>query len=278
MVQVTGNHFVTHNELIPVKFIENYVDDEDNTIYEVLRVVQFTPLFLEEHLHRFFSSFTSVRKDKSQAVNRSHITNRIRSLIRKNDIPNGNIRFQFNNNDAKQFRAWFIPVAYPSEQQYADGVPVKTLSATRIDPTIKTRDKKLRQNADDFIKEHDIYEAILVNPEGYLTEGSRSNIFFTHNETFCTTPQSDVLPGITRQKIIQLLRNNRLQFEERPIHMSELNRFQSCFISGTSAKILPVVTINEVVMDVRNDFLENIIDLYNSLTNNYLGSFRWPSE
>jgi branched-chain amino acid aminotransferase len=274
MIQVTGNHFVTNNELIPVKFIENYVDDEDNTIYEVLRVVQFKPLFLEEHLHRFLSSLTSVHKNKSQATDKHLITERIISLIRKNNIPYGNIRFQFNSNDTGRFCAWFIPVAYPSEQQYADGVPVKTLSATRIDPTIKTRDKKLRQNADDFIKEHDIYEAILVNPEGYLTEGSRSNIFFIDGKTFCTPPQYDVLPGITRQKVIYLLKNNGLQFEEELIHISELSRFQSCFISGTSAKILPVATINEITMDVQNDLLRNIIKSYNSLINNYLESFR----
>ena len=273
MIQVTGKHFITHNSLIPVKFIDNYVGDEDDTIYEVVCVVQFTPLFLEEHLARFLSSLVSVYKDKSLVVNKQLISERIRKLIRKNNISFGNIRFQFNSNNTKQFRAWFIPAAYPSRQQYTEGVSVKTLPAKRTNPNIKTRNKKLRNDADEFIINHHVYEAILVNQEGYLTEGSRSNIFFISNEIFFTPPQSDVLQGVTREKIISLLTNNNLHFKERLIHISELNSFQSCFISGTSVKVLPVATINEVTMDVQNNLLKNLIYLYNSLIERYLESF-----
>ena len=277
MIHVTGDYFVTHKGLIPVDFIDKYVRDEDETVYEVLRVIGFKPLFLEDHLLRFFNSFTSLNRDKPQKINNLFITDKIKSLIGSHNLPDGNIRFQFNKNDVTQFCAWYIPVTYPSEQQYSKGVAVQTLSATRPDPNIKTRDKKLRQQADNFIKTRQIYEAILVNREGYLTEGSRSNIFFISDNTFYTPPLSCVLPGITRQKIIHLLEDNHLSFKEKMIHSNELHRYQSCFITGTSANILPVAKIDNISMDVETEALKNLVNLYKLLIDNYLQEFKWPT-
>ncbi len=278
MIQVTGNYFVTHNALLPTEHVNSYVRDVNRTVYEVLRVVHYTPLFLEDHIQRFTNSFTALQKADSAIVNTRMISERLHTLIAKNNISDGNIRFQFNNNNPSQFCAWYIPSSYPTVQQYSEGVTVKTLQAERSDPNIKARDKKLRIGADLFIRKEKISEAILVNNEGFLTEGSRSNIFFIRNQTFVTPPLSCVLPGITRQKVIRLIKTNELDFQETALHKDTLDKYQACFITGTSVKILPVARIDNVSTDVTNHLLRKIMKLYNLLISNYLNDFRWPEE
>jgi branched-chain amino acid aminotransferase len=273
MTEATGSYLVANGQIIPVAELDNYVEDLNNTIYEVLRVIDYKPLFVGEHVDRLISSFGLIHKDISPY--RNQILNGIRQLIEKNDLSHGNIRFQFNKNDTEQFRAWYVPARYPTEQQYKTGVRLATFHAARQDPNIKTRDIELRQKADELIQKQDIYEVILVNEEGFLTEGSRSNIFFIDNNLFVTPPLSFVLPGVTRQKIIELIKNNNLTIKEETVRPEELSRFSACFITSTSAKVLPVSAINGIGKDVNNKWLRLISEQYNLLIEDYLAGFNW---
>ena len=273
MISVSGNYFVTDKDLISVRFIDNHVQDKNDIIYEVIRFIDSKPLFLEGHIERFMNFF-SVENEKKVGWT-SLITRRIRVLIEKNKISDGNLRFQFNKNSPDSFCAWIIPFKYPSEQQYYKGVTIKTYLGTRSNPNFKARNINLRRDVDTFIGGNNIYEAILVNSEGFLTEGSRSNIFFIQDDILITPPISMVLPGITRQKIIELIKTNKLQFEERLIRTEDIRNYSTCFISGTSPKILPVARINNIKMDVKNKLMVNLIKLFNQQINEYIEMFRW---
>jgi branched-chain amino acid aminotransferase len=273
MTKVTGNYLIAGKQLVPVAEFDDYVVDQNDTIYEVLRVIHFKPLFIGEHVDRLIRSMMLKKINISDS--RAQIIQNIKRLIENNDLPDGNIRFQFNNNDIRQFCAWYVPAYYPTDKQYREGVPVMTFSAARQNPNIKTRDIELRQEADEFIRQQGIYEAILVNNDGYLTEGSRSNIFFIEGDIFVTPPLSFVLPGVTRQKIIELIRNNQLKVKEEIIRQEELKHFSSCFITSTSAKVLPVSSVNGIITDVNNDWVKKISEQYNQLINDYLERFNW---
>lgn len=273
MISATGDYFVTNKELISVQFIDNHVQDKNDVIYEVVRFINSKPLFLEDHIERFMNFFLLENEKKEVWI--SMITRRIRVLIEENKISNGNLRFQFNENSPNSFCAWIIPSKYPSEQQYYKGVTIKTYLGIRNKPNFKARNINLRRDVDTFIEENKIYEAILVNSEGFLTEGSRSNIFFIQDDIFITPPLSMVLPGITRQKIIELTKTKKLQFEERLIRTEDIRNYSTCFISGTSPKILPVARINNIKMDVKNKLMLNLIKLFNQQINEYIKMFRW---
>jgi len=273
MISISGNYFVTYKDLISVRFIDNHVQDKNDIIYEVVRFIDSKPLFLEDHIERFMNFFP-FKKEKKE-VWTSLITRRIRVLIEENKISDANLRFQFNNNSPNSFCAWMIPSKYPSEQQYYRGVTIKTYLGTRSNPNFKARNINLRKDVDTFIELNKIYEAILVNSEGFMTEGSRSNIFFVQDDIFITPPLSMVLPGITRKKIIELIKSNKLKFEERLIHTEDTWNYSTCFISGTSPKILPVAIINDIKMDVKNNHLINLIDSFNKQIDEYIEMFRW---
>jgi len=276
MIQAIGNYFVTNEDIISVDYIDHHAQDKDNIIYEVIRFIESKPLFLEDHIERFIN-FYSVDNEK-KTVWKFMITRRIRVLVEENKISDGNLRFQFNDNSPASFCAWMIPSKYPSKQQYFKGVTIKTYLGTRNKPNYKARNINLRRDVNNFIKANDIYEAILVNSKDFLTEGSRSNIFFIKDSILITPPLAMVLPGITRQKIIELIDTNNLQFEERLIRIEDMKNYSTCFISGTSPKILPVTRINDIKMDVENKHLINLISLFNQQIDEYIKMFKWDDD
>ena len=82
-------------------------------------------------------------------------------------------------------------------------------------------------------------EAIMLNMDGHVCEGTGENIFFVHGDTVATpTIESNVLPGITRDTIIGLLKGELgMKVEERLVDRSELYTADEVFLTGTAAHV-----------------------------------------
>ena len=89
-------------------------------------------------------------------------------------------------------------------------------------------------------------EAILLNQDGDVCEGSGENLFLVVNGKIYTPPIEDnVLPGITRDSVIQLARNEMgLEVVERHINRSQIYIADECFLTGTAAHLTPVVELD----------------------------------
>ena len=89
-------------------------------------------------------------------------------------------------------------------------------------------------------------EAIMLNNDGHVCEGTGENIFIVYGDTIATpTLESNVLPGITRATVIDLARDELgLTVEERPIDRSELYVADEVFLTGTAAHIQAVGTVD----------------------------------
>ena len=91
-------------------------------------------------------------------------------------------------------------------------------------------------------------EAILLNQDGYVSEGSGENIFMVQDGRLFTPPITDnVLPGVTRDTIIQIAKNElAIETEERRIRRSELYLADEVFLTGTAAHLTPVGEIDNI--------------------------------
>ena len=111
----------------------------------------------------------------------------------------------------------------------------------------------------------DLYEVLLVNRDGIITEGSRSNVFFIKNGEVYTSPTDAVLPGVTRTMIIRILEEAGIPLHYSAVRQDELAGFDAAFISGTSPKVLPVANIGDIAYDVDDPVLRSIMARYDSL-------------
>ncbi|WP_462137424.1 branched-chain amino acid transaminase [Candidatus Mycalebacterium sp.] len=83
-------------------------------------------------------------------------------------------------------------------------------------------------------------EAILLDAEGFVAEGSGENIFIVRNGVIKTPPLSSVLEGITRECVIRLATDEGIELREQRFTRDELYSADEIFLTGTAAEITPV--------------------------------------
>ena len=89
-------------------------------------------------------------------------------------------------------------------------------------------------------------EAIMLNNKGNVAEGSAENIFVVKNGTIKTPPlDADILNGITRDSVIQLIKKEHMKLVEKNITVNELLKADEVFMTGTAAEIKSVTKIDK---------------------------------
>jgi len=92
-------------------------------------------------------------------------------------------------------------------------------------------------------------EGIALDSDGYLSEGSGENLFLVKNGTLLTPPLvSSVLPGITRDTVVQLARRLRIPVEEARLPREMLYIADEVFMTGTAAEITPVRSVDKITI------------------------------
>jgi branched-chain amino acid aminotransferase len=103
-------------------------------------------------------------------------------------------------------------------------------------------------------------EALMLNTEGYVSEGSVDNIFIVVDAVLKTPPLEDgMLEGITRAVVIDVATAAGIPCEQVSLRVSDLQQAEECFLTGTGAELIPVRQIGEHVFGAIPDPLVPII-------------------
>jgi branched-chain amino acid aminotransferase len=184
-------------------------------------------------------------------------------LIEVNNLLNCNIRvsYYFTHEDILLF--YFIESHYPSKKQFQEGVDTVTVKMHRKNPNVKAFEKNFKEEVQRVIEDTESFEAILVNDDNTVSEGSKSNIFFVKGKKIITSPDEAVLLGVTRNKVIEVCMANNIEVEKRTVNFDELNSFDATFITGTSNDVLPIRKIDEIHYNsAENDVVREVSRLY----------------
>ncbi len=269
------NYFIYNNELVDTCDFNGRYTEKGTGIYEVIRFQDGKPLFLDEHIDRFFHS--AKYEKLPLELSKEQIRNRIRTLIESNRAKSGNIFFQLTLNPDKGavFTAWIMPSYYPSKEELKNGVVIKTMSGARKKPHSKRVNLPVRKTADQIIQSEHVAEVLMIAENGLVTEGSRSNIFFVKETTLYTPTTKLVLPGITRSVVIDLAEKNGFQVVEGDIRFDTIKDFDGCFLTSTSRDILPVSKIDDLTYQVPNPVIEKLMLVFQDLVFDYFLNFSW---
>lgn len=88
-------------------------------------------------------------------------------------------------------------------------------------------------------------EALMLDPEGYMTEGTGENLFMIKNNVVKTTQLTSILNGVTRLTVIQMLKMRGLEVVETRFTRDELYCADEAFLTGTAAEITPISSIDD---------------------------------
>ena len=164
-------------------------------------------------------------------------------------------------------------IGYP-EDLYRRGISAAIVNTRRIpasalNPEIKSLNFLNNIMARMEARKADASEAFMLSTEGYVAEGTVSNIFIVKKGVIKTPSLSvGILNGVTRSLVIVLAQKNNISITEQPFHPDELYSADECFVTSTLYEVMPVTSINnELVGDGRPGKLtQKILDLFHTTT------------
>ncbi len=164
---------------------------------------------------------------------------------------------------------------YPREF-YQKGLELVTVATIRNHPSaLNPRIKSLNYLNNILAKIEAItagvIEAVMLNHEGFVAEGTGDNIFIVREGTLSTPPMSaGILGGITRKVVIDLARREQMEAREENLTRYDLYCADECFVTGTAAEICPVVKIDGRVIGTGKPgpVTEKLSELFTALTRN----------
>lgn len=130
-------------------------------------------------------------------------------------------------------------------------VKVKISSLRRIHKTATDMKAKICGNYVNGIvgtyeaREQGFEEALFLDHDGFVAEGTGENIFIVKNGTLFTPTDENILPGITRNAVFQLAKFLGIKYREKKIKPRELLSADEAFFSGTAIEIHPIYQIND---------------------------------
>ncbi len=140
--------------------------------------------------------------------------------------------------------------AYLGDDALAKGIRAKVSSFTRHHVNVSmTRGKISGYYVNSILAKREVKadgydEAIMLDPEGYVAEGTGENVFIVRRGQLKTTPLTSILEGITRNSIIQLAKERDIAVLEERFTRDEMYIADEVFVTGTAAEMTPVTEID----------------------------------
>jgi len=225
-------------------------------VYEVVPVVRGRLIDEDPHLDRLERSLGEL--EIAMPMTRHALKLVSRQLMRRNRLSNGFVYMQVTRGVAPRdhkFPRAARPalvmttrqMSPPSGQAVAEGVGVITIPDLRwkrcdiksvsLLPNVLGKQSAVTAGA---------YEAWMVDPEGRVTEGTSTNAWIVtqDNELVTREAGTSILNGITRLRLIELLRQDGVTFAERPFSVEEARQAREAFLTSSTNFVMPVTRID----------------------------------
>lgn len=210
---------------------------------------------LQEHTDRLFNSAKIL--GMKMPFSKEEVNEAQRAAVRENNLKSAYLRpMVFFGSEGMGLRAenlkvhvmvaaWEWP-AYMGEEAKTQGIKIRTSSFTRHHVNITMCKAKANGNYINSMLalreaiDSGCEEALLLDPEGYVAEGSGENFFIVRDGVIYTPELTACLDGITRRTIIEMAKSLGYEVREKRITRDEVYIADEAFFTGTAAEVLPI--------------------------------------
>jgi D-alanine transaminase/branched-chain amino acid aminotransferase len=248
-VFINGEFVTEKAAMVPIKdlsFQRGY------GVFDFFRLAENKPLFLNDHLERFF--FSAQGLHLTVPYTREEIKTLVVDLIGKNNLPGTGIRLSLTgglsedgfNIGQPTFAISQHTFTPPTKEQMAHGIRLLSYPFQRQLPQLKTIDYLMAIWLQPLRKEKGA-DDLLYHHNGVISESPRSNFFLIKADNTIVTPIEGVLAGVTRKKVLQVARKH-FKVVERAIFLHELKEAKEAFLTSTTKQILPVSQVDDYIL------------------------------
>lgn len=238
---------------------ETSIDIEDrgyqfgDGVYEVVRIYEGEIYELDGHVKRLFRSAQEI--DVTLPYTLEELKENITRVKTENNILDGGIYFQVTRGIAPRSHHYDRKVephlvAYPlnftrPEEKQKTGVTAITVEDLRwLRCDIKSLNLLYNVMMKQKAQDNGAFEGIFIRDD-IVTEGTSTNLFIVKDGVYKTHPVNNmILNGITRQRILELFKENNLAVEEVEFTKAELFEADEVFITSTTSEVMPICEID----------------------------------
>lgn len=225
-------------------------------VYEVTRIVQGHVFEWERHMRRLERGLRELRIDALLTI--EELFEIHQRLLRDNDLLAGQatVYLQITRGAAPRVHhfppAGTRPTIFASAKGFLPPVELRARGASAVTYPdyrwsrcdLKTINLLPAVMANQYAVDHAALESIFVR-EAAVTEGSHTNVFGVLDGVLRTYPNSNfVLPGVTRDVVVEIAHELGIPVSETPIFVHELPRLEELFLTGTTSDVMPIVTLD----------------------------------
>ncbi|PWJ43022.1 aminotransferase class IV [Sediminitomix flava] len=239
-------------------------------IFDYFRCIGLKPLFIEDHLDRFFNSAATLRIP--MPFSKEEVHQQVLKLIEENQVMDSTFRLILTGGYTEEsyeigepsLIIYNEPAIEWNMQAYEKGLKLLTLEYRRDIPEVKTINYLMGIYQKVRLAEAGAAD-VLFHMNGKLSELTRSNFYIVDQNNVIKTAKDDVLLGITRKHIKKMV-EGKYQFEETDLYLDDLKSAKEVFISGSGKKIVPIRQVEEQVFnngkvgEVTKDLIEMFED------------------
>ncbi len=253
LVYLNGDYLPLEEARIPIMDRGFLFGD---AVYEVIPAYHAQLFRLDEHLQRLNNSLQAIGMENPLTSNEWRTI--LQRLVGQQPESDQSVYLQvtrgiyakrdhcFPEQTKATVLAMCSPFGHPGSSTNIEGISAVTLDDIRwrycnIKTTALLANVLLRQRA----VESNAAEAILIR-NGHATEGAASNLFIVTDGLIITPPKSqDLLPGITRDVVLELAEQSGLIYQERDISEQLLKSADEIWLTSSTREIMPVIRLNE---------------------------------
>ena len=248
-------------------------------IYEVAGVINGKLISFDHHMARLHYSLAQLFIP--QPLSDEQILAAYRKLVEMNHVDEGMVYMQITRGSAERdfvYAKDLTPTVFMFTQTKPDienqkvkvGVALKSVEDIRwARRDIKTVNLLGQVFAKQQAHDAGAYEALMIAPDGYVTECGSTSFYIIKDNTIITRPLSnDILPGVTRKSLLALMQKHNLKLHERNFTLDEVYNADEAFISGASTYVLPVTKVDgksigtgkpgNLVLELRSIYVDHI--------------------
>jgi len=227
-------------------------------VFEGIRAYNGYVFKLEEHLDRLYASAKAILLQIP--LTRDQFREAILETLRVNNLRDAYIRpvvtrgvGDLGVDPRKCARPTVIIIAKEWRSLYPEAferglraivAAVRNRPPESLPPTVKSLNYLTNILARIEANIHGADEAIMLDLQGHVAEGSADNVFIVRQGELYTPPPLHILPGITRQTVIELAKGEGFTVHETFFGLAELYTADEVFLTGTAAEIAPIVEID----------------------------------
>ncbi len=225
-------------------------------VFDFIRVSDGTPLFLSRHIDRFFQSAKEMRLD--MPCSKTDLHSLVHEIIRINQVKDAGVRMLLTGGNSPDGIHLGKPQLFivtealtaPPEEMRTEGYQLVSYPYRRHFPLVKTTDYTMELWLRPMIEDHRAND-VLYHHHGIISECPRCNFFVVNEAGNLVTPDSHVLPGVTRSSIIEIANEIGILIELRDLYLHELPFVREAFICSTTKRIIPVSRIDDIYLPVK---------------------------